>query len=134
MSMDEERIKKVYDYFQKCGTRRYGDWMTEIRRSIGLELKEMGVKSSSVAKILCTGKTSTRHYHNFNPNPMIEAIVAEKKWEWIEEQVYPMTERRRVDNVLVIDYVLTSTPMSYIRKPKKRRLVNSSLDKFIDSL
>jgi hypothetical protein len=135
MSMDEARIKQIYEYFQKCGNRRYGDWVTEIRRSLCMELIDSNVNYNSIAKLLNVHRTSAYHYQKFKINKMISDVVRKNKWYWIENGLYPMTVYISVDGVVEMMYELTEDPKYFTKKRVGRpKMKSTDMDRLIDSL
>lgn len=132
MQLDEQRIKQVYEYFDKIAYSRCSDWITEMRRSLAIIMTEQGISSGKIAKVLHVSHCLISHYKNrMKVRPDVNSVVSEKMWEWIDAGLYPMPGRNnRKQNYT---YYLTDTPNKkrfYVSEKKKSK----SLDKFIDEL
>lgn len=133
MQLDEQRVKQIYDYFEKIAYSRCSDWVTEMRRRITVMLTEQGVAPGKIAKVLHVSHCLVSHYRDrMKVRPDVSSIVADKMWDWIEAGLYPMPGHNNRKQSYT--YFLTDTPNKrkyyYVSDKKKE----SELDKFIDSL
>ncbi len=132
MQLDEQRIKQVYEYFDKIAYARCSDWITEMRRSIAVIMTDQGISSGKIAKVLHVNHCLVSHYKNrMKVRPDVNSVVSEKMWEWIDAGLYPMPGHNSRKQYYT--YYLTDTPNKrkfYVSEKKKNR----SLDKFIDEL
>lgn len=132
MQLDEQQIKKIYDYFEKIAYARCSDWVVEMRRQIAIKMMSEGIKPGRTAKVLHVSHCLMSFYRDrMVPRPDVTEVVTENLWKWIDEGLYPMPGN--TGRLLSYTYRLTDDPNKrkpkYVAKNKK-----NALDMFIDSL
>ena len=141
MSMEqitEEQIVKIHEYFKPLYRVRFGDWISEIRRQIVIQLDSQGASIPNIAKVIQVERSTVYNYLKCTPRKDCMKEVSKFIFEWIEKGMYPKSTyvHSSKNKIYYLDYELRTiddmhTPVKRA-KYKKRSIVK--LDKFIDKL
>lgn len=136
MQLDDKRVVQLFKYFEKINGTRCSDWVVEMRRRLSLQMREIGIRPTRIAKVLHVDHSTVSFYVRMVPRPDIQSVIEENMWSWIDDGVYPMAAYEGKSN----EYKLRLTQNPYEKfkhtttarkeKPKKE----PTLDELIDRL
>lgn len=131
--MNQEELIKARKYFEKAKGLRIGLWMSELRRQFAIRMHKDGAESKHISAITFLRHDQIWHYLNrCKPNPPVEKMVVEKMDEWINDGLYPISSRTRINGVYIeTSYELSEDP-SY--KMSSSRNINTQQKKEWDKI
>ena len=143
MSMEqitEDQIVKIYEYFKPLHRVRFGDWLSEMRRQVVIQLESQGASIPSIAKIINVERSTVYNYIKCTPRKDCMKEVDKFLFEWIEKGMYPKSKyfNNSKKGIYYLDYELRTIDNIYLpierssRYGKRKPIVQ--LDKFIDEL
>lgn len=135
----EEQIVKIHEYFKPLYRVRFGDWISEMRRQIVVQLESQGASVPSIAKVIQVERSTVYNYLKCTPRKDCMKEVNKFLLEWIEKGMYPKSKyvHDSKQKIYYLDYELRTidkihAPIERSGRYGRRSVVK--LDKFIDEL
>ena len=142
MSMEqitEKQIVKIHEYFKPLYRVRFGDWISEMRRQIVVQLECQGASVPSIAKVIQVERSTVYNYLKCTPRKDCMKEVNKFLLEWIDKGMYPKSKyvNDSKQGIYYLDYELRTIDKIYVPIERSKRYGRKSvvkLDKFIDKL
>ena len=135
----EEQIVKIHEYFKPLYRIRFGDWISEMRRQIVIQLENQGASVPSIAKVIQVERSTVYNYIKCTPRKDCMKEVNKFLYEWIDKGLYPKSKyvHNSKQGIYYLDYELRTIDNIHIPIERSKRYGRKSvvkLDKFIDKL
>ena len=137
--LTENQIIKIHEYFKPLYRVRFGDWVSEMRRQVVLQLESQGASIPSIAKIIHVERSTVYNYLKCTPRKDCMKEINKFLFEWIDKGMYPKSKyvNNSKEGIYYLDYELRTIENIYIpieRSKRYGRKLVLQLDKFIDQL
>jgi len=137
--LTEKQIVKIHEYFKPLYRVRFGDWISEMRRQVAVQLQSQGVSIPNISKVIQTERSTVYNYLKCTPRKDCMKEVNKFLFEWIDSGMYPKSKyvHDSKKGIYYLDYELRTIDNINVpieRKSRYKRKSVVQLDKFIDKL